>query len=491
MAAVRLAGGEALGDRGMLSGANHEWVPATAVARARRSGVAAGLWVALASAGFAQQVPAPQASTPADDSAEEGAPLAPTVDRLAAHGQMTFLEQLTAPFHDPYNGPNSLTPRQGAETFDATLFLGARLWTGAEAWANPEIDQGFGLDNTVGVAGYPSGTAYKVGRSHPYWRLPRLFVRQTVNLGEENDPVEAAPNQFGGPVSADRCVFTIGKFAVTDIFDANPYAHDPRSDFLNWTVLDAGSFDYAAESWGYTVGAAAEWYRDAWTLRAGVFDLSDVPNSESLEHGLHEIQWVGEIERRYALSGHAGSVLMTVFDSRGRMALLDQALSLAQQTGEPIGATLIDARQYRARAGVSVDLSQQLSPELGVFARVGRAGGNVEVYEFTDVDQTVSAGLSLKGRDWGRAADTVGLAAMVNRISGEREAYLNAGGLGILVGDGQLPKPGPEQIAETYYEWGAVSWATLTLDYQYVINPAYNTQRGPVSLVALRAHAQF
>jgi high affinity Mn2+ porin len=465
-------------------------------------GSVAALCMTLASVGSAQQVPidppgiVSMAATPApvaadDTSQRASAPSAIASERFAIHGQTTFLEQLTAAFHAPYSGPNSLSPRQGAETFDATLFLGARLWSGAEAWVDPEIDQGYGLDGTLGVAGFPSGTAYKVGRSHPYWRVPRLFLRQTLDLGGESQSIDAEANQLSGSRTADRWLFTVGKFGVTDLFDANPYAHDPRSDFLNWTALDAGSFDYAADAWGYTVGAAAEWYRGAWTLRAGVFDLSNVPNSESLEHGLHEFQWVGEAERRYALIGRAGTLLVTLYDSRGRMALLDQAVRVAQQTGEPISEALIDVRQYRARAGLSVNLAQQLSSALGIFARAGKGGGNVEAYEFTDVDQSISAGMSLKGKDWGRVQDTVGLAAIENSISADREEYLNAGGLGILVGDGQLPRPGPEQIVETYYEWGIVPWAQLTLDYQYVVNPAYNTQRGPVSIFAVRAHAQF
>jgi high affinity Mn2+ porin len=437
----------------------------------------AALWLALAPAGFAQQAPLAPAEVPSE--------------QFAIHGQTTFLEQLSSAFHDPYSGRNSLTPRTGDETFDLTLFLGTRLWSGAEAWINPEIDQGFGLDDTLGLAGFPSGTAYKVGRSHPYWRLPRLFIRQTIDLSGERQPVGAEANQLAGSQLANRFVFTVGKFGVPDIFDTNTYAHDTRNDFLNWAAIDAGTFDYAADSWGFTVGAAAEWYQGPWALRGGVFDLSDVPNSETLDHGFHEFQWIGELERRHELMGMPGKLLVNVFDSRGRMALLDQTLSLSQATGESVPAALVDARQYRSRIGLSMSFEQQLSSDLGVFARYGKAGGNIEVYEFTDVDRTLAAGLSLKGGRWGRVDDTVGLAAIVNGISAEREQYLNAGGLGILVGDGKLPHPGPEQILETYYRLMTVKWAQLTLDYQYVINPAYNTDRGPVSIVALRVHMQF
>ncbi len=410
-------------------------------------------------------------------------------ERFAIHGQFTYVEQQTDSFAAPYSGPNSLSPNSGRETVDATLFIGSRLWPGAEGWIVPEIDQGFGLDDTLGVAGFPSGAAYKVGKNEPYLRLPRAFVRQTVNLGGAAETVEAAADQLGGSRSADRWVFTVGKFAVTDIFDTNQYAHDPRSDFFNWSAIDAGTFDYAADAWGFTVGAAAERYEGSWTLRAGVFDLSNIPNSPHLEPGFHEFQIDAEIEKRYELFGQTGRVLVTAFDSRARMGLLDQAIALAEATGTTPNPA--NVREYRSRLGVSLDLEQPFSPDLGVFARVGKAAGNVETYEFSDIDRSVEVGGAIDGRRWHRPGDTIGVAAIDNGISAEREQYLNAGGLGILVGDGRLPHPGAEQIIETYYSFAARSWAHLSLDYQWVKNPAYNTDRGPVSIFAVRLHAQF
>jgi high affinity Mn2+ porin len=372
---------------------------------------------------------------------------------------------------------------------DATLYLGARLWHGAEAWVNGEIDQGFGLDDTLGVAGFPSGEAYKVGSNQPYYRLPRLFIRQTVDLGGEQQSVEAQANWLGGKNSADRVVIWLGKFGVVDVFDTNQYAHDPRADFFNWGALDAGSFDYAADAWGYTVGAAVEWYQGAWTYRAGIFDLSNVPNSVHLEPGLHEFQTDLEIEHRHEIAGRPGRLLLTVFDSRARMGLLDEAVQVAQSSGSPVD--IAAARAYRSRIGANLNLEQQISKDLGAFVRAGKAGGNVEPYEFTDIDRSLAAGLSLQGSSWHRSADTVGVAAMNNGISAAREAYLNAGGLGILVGDGRLPHPGPEQIMETYYSAAVLEFAHLSLDYQYINHPGYNRDRGPVSVIAVRLHAQF
>jgi len=412
-------------------------------------------------------------------------------ESFAVHGQATYTVQATDGFEAPYSGHNSLSPSANQETVDATLFLGARLWRGAEAWVDPEIDQGFGLDNTLGVAGFPSGEAYKVGANRPYLRVPRAFVRQTLDSGSERESVEGIANQLGGSRSVDRWVFTVGKFAVTDIFDTNQYAHDPRNDFLNWAAVDGGAFDYAADAWGYTVGAAAERYIGTWTVRAGVFDLSNVPNSTRLEPGMDEFQIDAEVEKRYTLLGQTGRVLLTGFNSRGRMALLDETSDLAQTTGVNINTALVDARQYRSRMGAVLGLEQPITQAVGVFARISKAAGNVETYEFADIDRSVSVGTSIKGIPWHRLDDTAGLVVIDNGISAEREEYLNLGGLGLLIGDGKLPHPGAEQILETYYSAAAFSWAHVTLDYQLVKNPGYNTDRGPVSIFAARVHAQF
>ncbi|MGH8295294.1 MAG: carbohydrate porin [Steroidobacteraceae bacterium] len=421
--------------------------------------------------------------------ASSGAHAGNSPPRFALYGQATYVEQETGGFHSPYRGPNSLTPDSGRETTDATLYLGARLWHGAELWVNPEADQGFGLEGTVGLAGFSSGEAYKVGRNAPYFRLQRAFIRDTFNFGGPDTPAAAGPNQFAVEQSSDRLVVTVGKISVVDIFDANRYAHDPRSDFLNWSVIDAGTFDYAADAWGYTVGGAAEWYIGPWAWRAGVFDLSDVPNSARLDPGFGEYQVDVELEHRHELFGEPGKIDVTLFESHGRMALLADAVAYAQTAGLPVEPG--PARRYRKRDGLSLDIEQQLGSHLGMFARLGDAGGNVETYEFTDIDRTASLGISLDGAPWHRRGDTVALAGVVNAISADRRRYLAAGGLGLLVGDGRLPHAGNEQILETYYDLAAVSFLHLTLDYQWVWNPAYNRDRGPVSIFAVRVHAEL
>ena len=415
-------------------------------------------------------------------------PSALELDWFAVHGQTTFIEQYAPPFRSPYVGPNSLRPNQGRETWDAALGVGFKLWQGAEFWVDPEIDQGFGLSNTEGVAGFPSGAAFKVGAAVPYSRIQRAFVRQTIDLGGDSQKVDADYNQFAGAQTADRLVLTIGKYSVSDVFDTNKYAQNPRKDFMNWALIDAGTFDYAADAWGYSYGASAEWYKGDWTLRGGLFDLSVVPNSIELDPTFQQFQWLGEIERRYELWGQPGKIAVTGFLSRGRMGNFEDAIALAAMTGSP--ADIATVRQYRSRGGLDMNLEQQITSDLGAFMRAGFADGNIEPYEYTDVDRTVAAGLQLAGKPWGRPDDTFAIAGIVNGITKIHQEFLDDGGVGILVGDGMLPHPGLEQIIETYYLFPVYDWR-VTLDYQFIVNPAYNRDRGPVSVIGARLHSEF
>ncbi len=408
----------------------------------------------------------------------------------SVHAQMTFVDQYHPAFRSPYQGANSLSPKSlGNETFDATAFLGVRVWNGGEIYANPEIDQGFGLSNTLGVAGFPSGEAYKVGKTDPYFRLQRLVFRQTFDLGGEEEQVEDAANQVAGTRTRDNLVITAGKMSVTDIFDANAYAHDPKNDFLNWSLIDAGAFDYAADAWGYSYGIAGEWNQDWWTLRAGLYDLSRVPNSTELETDFSQFEIVAEGEARHTLWGHPGKIKLLAFVNRGRMGGYRDAVALGQATGSIPDTALV--RRYASRPGGSLNVEQQIAGDLGAFARVSLNDGSKEAYEFTEINRSLALGLSLQGTGWGRKDDTIGVAAVNNVLSDPARSYFAAGGLGILIGDGKLPHYGEERILELYYDAALTGWLGVSADYQFIDDPAYNRDRGPVSVFAGRLHAQL
>jgi high affinity Mn2+ porin len=177
-------------------------------------------------------------------------PVAPDLDWVNLHGQATFVWQGYPAIRSPYQGPNSLPGGgQGRETADASLFVGVRLWQGAELWIDTDIDQGFGLGNTHGVAGFPSAEAYKIGADYPYVRVTHAFVRQTIDLGGDKQKFDDI-NQFAGSQTANHLVLWLGRFSVVDVFDTNKYANGPKTDFLNWSMVNAGTFDYAAEFLG-------------------------------------------------------------------------------------------------------------------------------------------------------------------------------------------------------------------------------------------------
>jgi high affinity Mn2+ porin len=417
-------------------------------------------------------------------------------DIFAVHGQATFVEQAHAAFRSPYEGTNSLTGGADAkQTFDGTLSIGLRLWTGAEFWANPEIDQGFGFNNTHGAAGFPSAEAYKIGSSTPYARVQRAFLRQTINLGGDTEKVDDDFTQFKGTRSTDRLVITAGRFGVNDIFDTNRYANNPKADFLNWSVINAGVFDYASDGWGFTYGVAGEWYTGHWTFRAGVFDLSKSPAggvsplAGTLDPTFQQFALLGEVERRYDLWGQPGKIKITGYLNRGSAGSYTDAVALSQVTGAP--ADINAVRTYRNRPGVSINLEQQVIENVGVFFRAGWADPNVEPWEFSDIDHTVSGGVSINGKSWGRPDDTVGIAGVINGISNAHIAFLNAGGLGILIGDGQLTTYSTEKILEAYYSIALNASTKLAFDYQFLANPGYNADRGPVNVFATRVHWQF
>lgn len=406
----------------------------------------------------------------------------------AVHGQATFIDQYHPAFRSPFRGPNSLDPgSRGNETFNATLYAGARPWDGAELWINGEIDQGFGLSDTLGVAAFTNGQGSKVGEAVPYFRLHRLFFRQTFDLGGVDEEVDGAANQLSGSRTHDNLVITAGKFSAVDIFDTNSNAHDPANDFLNWAVIDMGAYDYAADAWGYSYGVAAEWTTGDWTLRGGFFDLSRIPNGTELTRGFGQYQLDAELEHRFQLFGRNGKVKLLGFASRGNFGAYKDAVAAAGF--QP--ADIVAVRRPSFRPGMSVNLEQGISDDVGAFLRMGLSDGSHEADEFTDIDNSVAAGLSLKGESWGRGDDAVGLAFESAGVSRAAQAFLAAGGLGILVGDGQLPHYDRENVVEIYYSAALFKGVALTADYQFVANPAYNPDRGPLSVLGLRLHGQF
>lgn len=406
------------------------------------------------------------------------------------HGQLTFIEQGYPAFRSPYQGANSLTgARQIQNTTSATAFIGYRPWDGTEIYVNPELMQGFGLNNTLGVAGFPNGEAQKSNYPIPRIDIARVFVRQTFGLGGERESIEDGPNQFAGKQDISRITITAGRFSVIDIFDGNTYSHDPRVDFLNWNMYCCGSYDLTMDKLGYTWGAAAEYNQRYWAFRAGYFLVPVVSNVTSYDtHIVERGEYIGELELRYSLFSQPGKLRLMGWANIANMGSYAEASAMPVTT--PNFPDIIGTRRVRANYGFLANLEQAITSDLGIFSRASWSPGHVEIIGWTDCDESLSFGTVLKGNAWGRPDDRIGVAGVIEGLSPVARAYFAAGGLGILIGDGRLNYR-PEKILEAYYAYGLNKWATLTLDYQFIDNPGYNADRGPASIFSGRLHAQF
>jgi len=406
------------------------------------------------------------------------------------HGQTTFIAQGYPSFRAPYQGANSL-PGGGRtrETWTTGAFIGWRLWEGGEFYFNPELAQGFGIGATLGLAGFPNGEAQKGGAEYPKFRAQRYFFRQTFGFGGEQEDVPDAANQLAGKRDIDRVTVTVGRFAVGDFFDGNSYAKDPRADFMNWAMWASAAYDFPADLPGFTRGAVVELNRKDWALRAGAFQVPSQPNSDVLTFNTGGV--VAEFEERHTIFGQPGKLRLGAFANKGRTGNYRDALSIsAANPALDINDIMLGERRERTKYGFYVNGEQQIATDIGLFARASWNDGQNEILSFTDVDQGVSGGVSIKGSYWGRSADTIGLGGAVNGLSSAHRDFLAAGGKGLLIGDGRLNYAN-ERILETYYAFALSKAFTFTADYQFIVNPAYNADRGPVSIFSGRLHGEF
>jgi high affinity Mn2+ porin len=411
------------------------------------------------------------------------------------HGQTTLIEMANAPFSAAYSGPSSLpTGFQQRDTLSATAFLGYKPWEGTEFYFNSEPFQGFGLTSTHGLAGFPNNEAQKAGYDFPHYYTARLFVRQTFGLGGEQEDLPDGQNQVAGKADISRVTVTSGKMSIPDIFDNNTYAHDARSSFMNYALVDAGAFDYAGDQKGYSWGSVVELNQKDWAIRTGYFLSGDAPNSNTYDtHVFERGQYLLETENRFSIFGAPAKLRLTAWDSQcfcGSFAATLADPVLSNPTLDASAPDVAATRKTRSEFGFIANYEQAVTDDLGVFARLSWQNGQTEIMQFADIDESATLGAVWKGTPWGRPDDRVGLAGVVNGLSKSYQAFLNAGGQGISIGDGALNYR-PEQIIEAYYSIAVTNWGTLTFDYQFFANPADNAARGPVSFGAVRLHAQF
>ena len=405
--------------------------------------------------------------------------------RWSIHFQATSIGQTHGSFPALYSGPRSLPDHpENRVSLTATVFLALRLgrW---QFVVNPEDAGGEGFGGVTGIAGFTNGEIPRVAKATPTLYLARAFASYTIPLGGGSERAEDGPNQLAGSQPVRRLTLTGGKFAMTDFFDNNVYSHDPRAQFINWAIMYNGAWDYPSNTRGYTDGIVAELTMRRWSLRAGQTLMSTVANGPILDTRIGENRGnVVEWEGRFSPSGQPGVFRVLGFANTFDGGTFRQAML-------PNGTTDLAATRGNGtlKYGFGLNAEQAITHDIGVFARYGWADGKTEAWEFTQIDRSLSGGVSVGGTRWRRAADRVAVAAVRNYLSGDQRSFLAAGGLGFLIGDGRLNYR-PESIVEAYYAWQGVKFFTATVDYQHVDNPAYNHDRGPVSVFSLRLHLE-
>ena len=424
-----------------------------------------------------------RAQSPPADTAQQ--------ERFSLHTQTTVVYQNKPAFKAPYSGTNSLSPNAEAQTsITATLFAGARLWKGGSIFLNPEIAGGSGLSQALGIANATNGETFRVGSADPKLYLARLYYRQTFDLKPgSHETTETDFNDLACNEPTHYAALTAGKISLADFFDDNRYSHNPRTQFLSWSLMDNGAWDYAANTRGYTVGCVAEWVTPRHELRYAFALLPTTANGGTLNGNLGQANaHVLEYTHRHNLAGRPGAVRVLGFFNKANMGSYRAILA-----AEPTQPNVEDNRVFsRTKWGFGISADQELTDDLGAFFRASWNDGRNETWVFTEIDHSVSGGLSLSGKRWHRPEDVIGLAYVVSGLSAPHRDYLAAGGKGFMLGDGAL-NYGLEHLGELYYS-AAVSpghiW--VTGGYQLLHNPGYNRDRpGPVSVFSVRVHARI
>jgi high affinity Mn2+ porin len=417
-------------------------------------------------------------------------PKGPLSDWYSAHAQATIVLQGLAPFRAEYSGPHSLPSAYELRTTStATLQFAAKMpWEGGLLVINPEVSGGRGIGDVFGLGGATNGEAVRVGNPEPTPYFARFLYQQTFDLGGEWDKLADVANQIPGPHYKNNIVVKIGKMTATDDFDDNTFSHDPRTQFLNWGLMYNPTWDYPANVRGYTYGGTIEFNLLDFSARYGLFAVAAIANGAPLDpHILKAHGQVWEVEWRWTiLNDRPGAIRLLGWLNNADMG--DYRDALAEM---PVNPNITATQAYRPRYGFGASWDQELiKGELGIFGRIGWVEGNAETWMFTEVDQTISIGMLLKGKRWDRPRDEVGLALLVNGLNPGHREYLAAGGLGFELGDGALSYA-PETIGELYYNLRLRKGIYVTLDVQEILNPGYNHARGPVGVMALRTHFEY
>lgn len=410
------------------------------------------------------------------------------------HFQLTAINQSHPAFKAKYAGYNSLVNEAEHQKLSVTttLFVGRKLWKNASVYFNPEIAGGAGISAAKGIAGFPNGETFRIGSTDPKLYIARLYLRQYISLKKNAvEKIEDGSNQLAEIVPANRLSFTTGKICLADFFDKNTYSHDPRTQFLNWSLLSNAAWDYPADTRGYTQGLVAELVHPNWAVRVASVLVPRKANGLQLDYKIAKAHSETiEIEKSWQ-AARPGVVRLLVFRNATQAptyatTLLD--VKNGDSSSVDVYSGIKEWKKYGGvKYGLGINAEEEIAPSVGVFAKASYNDGKTATWAFTEIDESASAGINIKGAGWKRPGDNIGIAQVINGISKDHQHFLNAGLYGFIIGDGRL-NYGAESITETYYQAQISTAFSLSFDYQFVLHPAYNKDRGPINVFAFRGH---
>ena len=417
--------------------------------------------------------------------------------RFTLHVQETTVSQYRPSFNAKYTGAHSQAPvNEWGTTITSTIFAGMRLWKNAHFFVNPEIAGGKGLSSAFGIAAFTNGEAFRVGSPEPTIYLARGYFRQLIPLNKNREMQLDGENKLQQLIPTNYLAFTVGKVSIADYFDDNTFSHNPRTQFLSWGLMSNGAWDYPANTRGYTPSAIVEYISPKFEARYAISMVPVTANGNVMDNHIAKANANSlELKYKYKIKGMAGKVSVLGFYNTGYMGsytALNNTQKIIKDFPPYIDSTsysIENSRQYgRSKYGFGINFEQYITNDIGVFARASYNDGQNETWCFTEIDRAFSIGTSITGTKWKRKNDIFGLAYCISGLSNEHANYLSNGGLGFIIGDGKLNYSN-EHLIETYYSASLFNGKIIpSLVYQFVANPAYNRDRGPINIYTIRLH---
>jgi high affinity Mn2+ porin len=251
--------------------------------------------------------------------------------------------------------------------------------------------------------------------------------------------------------------------------------------------MNSGAWDYPADTRGYTWGFSLMYNDPSYAIQFAA--VMEPLSANGLVMDTHINKAFGlalEFDKVYSILGKSGTARLLLFSNKSRMGSYSETLN-----NPAYDMDITQTRKYsRLKYGFAFNLSQKIIENLGGFLRVSWNDGKTETWAFTEIDKSVAIGIVDKELIRSRINDELGIAYVINGLSNDHRDYLANGGYGFMIGDGKL-NYGYENILETYYKIQITNFLMLTLDYQFVLNPAYNKDRGPVNIFSLRVHTEL